>query len=130
MSVVSGCIALILFLFQFMLYKQVIDPLFSQRLGTNVIANAGLWGIFLQAAEEVDVPCKLGWVLPFGGATDSAAFKQGGFPSVGITGLNHKLEDYYHTRRDTWDNLDPQGLDNCYRATVRMLERIDAGELD
>ena len=71
------------------------------------------------------MPCKKGWVPPLGGATDSAAFTQGGFRSVGITGLNHKLEDYYHTRRDFCDNMNPEGLKNCYKATVQVLERID-----
>ena len=60
-----------------------------------------------------------------GGATDSAAFTQGGFRSVGVTGLSHKLEDYYHTRRDSWNHLNEEGLENCYRATVRLLEQLD-----
>ena len=64
-----------------------------------------------------------------GGSTDSAAFTQGGFRAVGITGLHHKLEDYYHTRRDTYDNLNIEGLENCYRATVRLLEQIESGKL-
>jgi len=93
-------------------------------------ADADLCDAFLRAAGDVGVPCRRGWVPPFGGSTDSAAFTQGGFRSVGITGLNHRLEDYYHTRRDTWDNLNPEGLENCYRATVRLLELIDAGQID
>ena len=66
----------------------------------------------------------------FGGSTDSAAFTQGGFRSVGVTGLNHKLEDYYHTRKDSWDNLNRAGLENCFRATVMLLEELDSGERD
>ena len=59
-----------------------------------------------------------------GGGTDSAAFTQGGFRSVGITGLSHKLEDYYHTRRDSCDHLNRTGLENCYLATVRFIEKL------
>ena len=99
-------------------------------LNGTVRADRPLCEAFLQAAAEAGVPCRRGWVPPFGGATDSAAFTQGGFRSVGITGLNHRLEDYYHTRRDTWDNMDPEGLENCYRAAVRLIGKIDAGELD
>lgn len=99
-------------------------------LNGTVAADSALCALFLRAAEDVNVPCKRGWVPPMGGATDSAAFTQGGFRSVGITGLNHKLEDYYHTRRDSWDNLNLEGLENCYRATVRALELIDEGALD
>ena len=65
-----------------------------------------------------------------GGATDAAAFTKGGFRAVGITGLNHRLERYYHTRRDSFDNLNAEGLDACYRAAVRTLEKIDGGALE
>lgn len=84
-------------------------------------SDACLGEMFLQAAHEAGVPCKKGWVPPFGGATDSAAFTQGGFRSIGITGLNHKLEDYYHTRRDSYDNLDLRGMENCLRATLKLI---------
>ena len=102
----------------------------ERDLNGTVKADPALVETFLQAAKKAGVECSKGSVPLFGGATDSAAFTQGGFRSVGVTGLNHKLEDYYHTRRDTCDNLDEEGLENCYKATVRMLERIDAGALD
>ena len=66
-----------------------------------------------------------GKVPLFGGATDSAAFTQGGFRSVGITGLNHVLEYYYHTRRDTCDNMDRDGLINCYKAAVKLIGSLE-----
>ena len=97
----------------------------ARDLNGTLKADRQLCDAFQQAARDVGVPCRRGWVPPFGGATDSAAFTQGSFRSVGITGLNHNLEDYYHTRRDTWDNLNRQGLENCYRATVRMLQRME-----
>ncbi len=99
-------------------------------LNGTVRADRALGDAFLRAAEEAQVPCKRGLVPLMGGATDSAAFTQGGFRSVAVTGLNHKLEDYYHTRKDSWDNLDPEGLENCYKATVTMLREIDSGVLD
>lgn len=115
-------------------YDTIHDPrhlmVNARDLNGTVAADSALCALFLRAAEDVNVPCKRGWVPPMGGATDSAAFTQGGFRSVGITGLNHKLEDYYHTRRDSWDNLNLEGLENCYRATVRALELIDEGALD
>lgn len=115
-------------------YDTIHDPRFLMvnelDLNGTVRADADLCGAFLAAAEKAGVPCKKGWVPPLGGATDSAAFTQGGFCSVGVTGLDHKLEDYYHTRRDSYDNLDEEGLENCYRATVRFLEAVDEGGLD
>ena len=95
-------------------------------LNGTVAADQKLGELFLQAAEDAGIPCKKGLVPFLGGATDSAAFTQGGFRSIGITGLSHMLEDYYHTRRDTCDNLDAQGLENCYKATIKMLEKVNS----
>jgi hypothetical protein len=82
--------------------------------------------LFKDAADELGVPCFYGNV-PLG-ATDSAAFNQGGFKATGITGLNHNLQDYYHTRRDTYDNLDKECLAECYAASVKALELLDDGK--
>ena len=115
-------------------FDTIHDPRFlmvnERDLNGTVRSDEALSAAFLQAASDANVPCRKGWVPPFGGATDSAAFTQGGFRSVGITGLNHRLEDYYHTRRDTYDNLDAEGLENCYKAAVRMLELAEQGALE
>ena len=99
-------------------------------LNGTVPADRELGGEFLRAAEEAGIPCAKGSVPLMGGATDSAAFTQGGFRSIGITGLSHKLERYYHTRKDSYNNLNEEGLENCYRATVRFIgnrERQSSG---
>ena len=115
-------------------YDTIHDPKYlmvnERNLNGLLRSDQGLCEAFLRAAEEVGVPCIRGWVPPLGGATDTVAFTQSGFRSMGITGLNHKLEDYYHTRRDTWDNMDAEGLENCYRATVQLIQRMDEGEMD
>ena len=97
-------------------------------LNATVKADRELAEAFLRAAEAAGVPCRCGLVPPLGGSTDSAAFTQGGFRSVGVTGLSHKLENYYHTRRDSWDNLDAKGLENCFRAAAALLEQMDRTE--
>lgn len=102
----------------------------ERDLNGTVKADKAMSKLFLESAAELGVPCKKGWVPPMGGATDSAAFTRGGFRALGVTGLNHKLEDYYHTRRDSCDNLDAEGLANCFRAAVRTLEKLDGGALD
>ena len=79
--------------------------------------------LFVDAAKAVDVPCNIGTV-PFG-ATDNAAFAQGGFKSTGIIAMDHNLQDYYHTRKDTYDNLDMEGLANCFAVSVKMLEILE-----
>ncbi len=96
----------------------------TKDLNSTVSSDPELCALFLQSAKEVNVPCRRGRVPLMGGSTDSAAFTQGGFRSVGITGLSHKLEDYYHTRKDSYDNLDEAGLENCYMAVLRFIIKL------
>lgn len=112
-------------------YDTIHDPKYLMTnyrdLNGTVKADKDVSDLFMEAAKEIGVPCKKGWVPPLGGATDSAAFAQAGFRATGVTGLNHKLEDYYHTRRDTYDNMNAEGLANCYAASVKALEMFDNG---
>ncbi len=96
-------------------------------LNATVKADKDVSDLFMEAAKELDISCKEGFVPPLGGATDSAAFAQAGMRSTGITGLNHKLEPYYHTRRDTYDNMNLEGLAGCYAVSVKVLEMFDRG---
>lgn len=80
---------------------------------------------FTTAAQQLGIKCTKTWVPPFGGATDNAAFNKAGFRSTGITALDHNLQDYYHTMRDTADNLNPECLADCYAISVRCLETFD-----
>ena len=96
-------------------------------LNGTVKSDKDVADLFMEAAKAIDIPCQKGWVPPLGGATDSAAFAQGGFRAAGITGLNHKLERYYHTRLDTYTNMNKKGIANCFAATVKTLELFDKG---
>lgn len=96
-------------------------------LNGTVKSDSEVADLFYEAAVEAGVPCKKGWIPPLGGAVDAAAFTQAGFRSAGVTGLNHKLERYYHTRLDSYDNMNAEGIANCYAATVKTLEMFDKG---
>ncbi|MBQ8028628.1 MAG: M20/M25/M40 family metallo-hydrolase [Clostridia bacterium] len=115
----------------FYAYDTIYDPKYLMAnyrdLNGTVKTDKDANDLFMEAAEAIGVPCKKGMVPPMGGATDSAAFAQAGFRAAGITGLNHKLESYYHTRRDTYDNMNAEGLANCYAASVKVLEMFDNG---
>ncbi len=112
-------------------YDTIHDPKYLMAnyrdLNGTVKADKDVSDLFMEAAKELDIHCIKGWVPPLGGATDNAAFAQAGFRSTGITGLNHKLEDYYHTRRDTYDNMNLQGLADCFAVSVKALEMFDNG---
>lgn len=96
-------------------------------LNGTVKSDKDIADLFYEAAKEVGVPCKKGWIPPLGGAVDAAAFTQAGLRAAGITGLNHKLERYYHTRLDTYTNMNKAGIANCFAATVKTLEMFDNG---
>lgn len=112
-------------------YDTIHDPKFLmvnyRDLNGTVKADKDASDLFMEAADELKIQCKKGMVPPLGGATDSAAFAQAGMRAAGITGLNHKLESYYHTRRDSYDNMNLDGLANCFAATVKVLEKFDEG---
>lgn len=112
-------------------YDTIHDPKFLmvnyRDLNGTVKADKDASDLFMEAADELKIQCKKGMVPPLGGATDSAAFAQAGMRAAGITGLNHKLESYYHTRRDSYDNMNLDGLAACFAATVKVLEKFDEG---
>ncbi len=112
-------------------YDTIHDPKFLmvnyRDLNGTVKADKDASDLFMEAADELNIQCRKGMVPPLGGATDSAAFAQAGMRAAGITGLNHKLESYYHTRRDSYDNMNLDGLADCFAATVKVLEKFDDG---
>lgn len=113
-------------------YDTIHDPKYLMTnyrdLNGTVKVDKAVSDLFMESAEELGIHCLKGWVPPLGGATDSAAFAQAGFRATGVTGLNHKLEDYYHTRRDTYDNMNLQGLADCFAVSVKALEKFDDGQ--
>lgn len=112
-------------------YDTIHDPKYLMTnyrdLNATVKADKDVSDLFMEAAKELGIKCSKGMVPPLGGATDSAAFAQAGLRATGVTGLNHNLEDYYHTRRDTYDNMNEEGLAGCFAVSVKALEMFDNG---
>ena len=96
-------------------------------LNGTVKVDKDVSDLFMECAEELNIHCLKGMVPPLGGATDSAAFAKAGMRATGITGLNHNLQNYYHTRRDTYDNMNLDGLADCFAVSVKVLEKFDMG---
>ncbi len=96
-------------------------------LNGTVKVDKDVSDLFIEACEELNIPCKKGMVPPLGGATDSAAFAKAGLRATGITALNHALPDFYHTRLDTPDALNKDCLEKCYAASVKVLEMFING---
>lgn len=61
------------------------------------------------------------------GGTDAGPFQNSGIPSVSIIGMDSdNLDESYHTRLDTLDKLDPQGLEDLYKVLIELIAQIDA----
>ena len=112
-------------------YDTIHDPKYLmtnyRNLNGTVKTDKDVGDLFMEAAKDLDIHCLKGMVPPIGGATDDAAFAKAGFRATGITGLNHKLENYYHTRRDTYDNLNEKGIADCFAVTAKVLEKFING---
>lgn len=104
------------------------DFLFVNKkdLNNTVKADEHASELFYNAAKKLEIPCYYGSV-PLG-ATDSAAFNKGGYAATGITALDHNLPKYYHTRLDSYDNMDKKCLADCFKITVQALEDFDNGK--
>ena len=59
------------------------------------------------------------------GATDAAAMMQGGVPSVAFAAMDHAPARYYHTRRDTADNLDVPTIEKGIEVLIRTALLFD-----
>lgn len=68
----------------------------SEAVG-ELIHEAGL-------AAGIDMP-RTGL---YPGAIDAEAFTRNGLLAAGFCGVNHDAQKYYHTREDTWDNINPK----------------------
>ena len=97
----------------------------KKDLNNTVKADEHASELFFNAAKKLGIKCSYGSV-PLG-ATDSAAFNQNGYAATGITALDHNLPSYYHTRRDSYDNMDHGCLADCFKVTVQALEDFDNG---
>lgn len=79
---------------------------------TGMVHNDECAADLLIAAGE-----KLGMKLPrapiYPGSTDAAAFTQAGLRAIGLGGVDHNPQKYYHTRYDTCDNISPECIERA-----------------
>ena len=86
--------------------------------------NSEYVGKLLQTAgKNCGINLQAAGIYP--GATDAEAFSREGLLACGLCGVDHMPQTYYHTRRDTYDNIDEDclslSLDICLEA-VRLYD--------
>ncbi len=83
--------------------------------------------------HEAGLTC--GRDLPYAGfypgGTDAEAFSRYGIKAAGLCAVQHTPSTYYHTRQDSWDNLNEDGITTArdiVKAAVRFFEKQSAEE--
>lgn len=79
--------------------------------------------LWLDACKQEGVTCKKGSVAL--GATDAAAYTEGGFNSVCVTAMNFNLPRYYHTRLDVAEDVNKECLEKTFAVLCDFVEKID-----
>lgn len=77
-----------------------------------------------EAFDRAGVEHRYG-IMPIG-ATDATSFQAKGIPAVSVLGIRtDKLDPTYHTREDVPENLDPESLEGCKKATIEFIREWD-----
>lgn len=61
----------------------------------------------------------------FCGASDAAAITQAGIPSASLAAMNPGPPRYYHTRTDTWDNMNPRCVEKGIQIALESAYLFD-----
>lgn len=102
--------------------------IYSKDLNGLVKTDKDVCALLKKAGRSVGIEIPYATVTV--GSTDAAAFTQGGFKSACLAALDHNLRDYYHTRRDTYDNLDKDCLGVVYDIVMSTLRIYDEEGLE
>lgn len=97
--------------------------IYNRDLNGTVKVDMPTCELVKRAAAKNGMDLKYGSV--FAGATDSAAFAQAGRKSTCIAAMAPEVKDYYHTRRDNYDNLSPECLSKVLDITIDFITEFD-----
>jgi carboxypeptidase Q len=89
---------------------------------------------FVKEVAAILEPLGAGTLSPGGAGADTGTLKIAGVPMFAVRQDTSRYFDYHHTANDTFDKIDPEGLDRnvaavaafayCAASTPEMLERI------
>ncbi|MFA5450004.1 MAG: M20/M25/M40 family metallo-hydrolase [Clostridia bacterium] len=103
--------------------------IYQKDMNGTVKVDADVCRLIQKAGKEaIDREIPLATVTL--GSTDAAAFTKAGLKSACFAALDHKLQPYYHTRKDSYDNLNKDCLALCYKTCMKTLELFDRDGLN
>ena len=97
--------------------------IYNRDLNGTVKVDMPACELIKRAAAKNGMDLKYGSV--YAGATDSAAFAQAGRRSTCIAAMCPEVKEYYHTRRDNYDNLRPECLAKVLDITIDFVTEFD-----
>ena len=75
------------------------------------------------AAQACDI--HLPYTDFYPGATDAEAFSRYGIKAAAICAVQHSPTTYYHTRRDSWDNINPECIGITQELVKTAIQLLD-----
>ena len=93
--------------------------IYQRDMTGTVKMDAGVCSLLKKAGKEagLDLPYSSVYV----GASDGAAVQQAGIPAVTLAAMNPGPPRYYHTRRDTADNMNMKTVEKCLEIALNAL---------
>jgi hypothetical protein len=99
---------------------------YNRDMNGTVKHDAEVCRLLREAGEEC------GLHLPYGsvylGSSDASAFTQAGWRAGQLAAMDPRPPDYYHTRRDNWDNMDEECLRKAIAVVCTAIRIYDAGQ--
>jgi len=99
---------------------------YNKDLNGTVTHDAAVCRLLQESGKACGLDLPLGTI--FLGASDGAAFTQEGWRTGMIGAMDPHPADYYHTRRDSADNMDADCLAKSAAVVAEVIRRYDAGE--
>jgi Zn-dependent M28 family amino/carboxypeptidase len=79
--------------------------IYNRDMTATVALDQRVCNIMQKGGQLAGLNLDFGWI--FFGSTDAAAAQQAGYPSGSFVAMEMTPADFYHTRRDNIENLDP-----------------------
>lgn len=93
--------------------------IYQRDMSGTVKMDAGVCSLLKKAGKQagLDLPYSSVYI----GASDGAAVQQAGIPAVTLAAMNPGPPRYYHTRRDTADNMNMKTVEKCLEIALNAL---------
>lgn len=85
--------------------------------------NKAVGELIREAGKNVGIEMPTAGLYP--GAIDAEAFSREGIKAAGFCGVSHDPQTYYHTRKDSWDNINPDCIELSLKICLEAASLYD-----